>query len=206
MPVLANSSAMRSLSKSTRFYIHLLKAPLCSTERVVILAETGETIIIQCNATDGSEYFLDTENLKIIYYRTEKFPLSDFSMIVTPLKIKTRMYSPCGFDCFTDTYCIDRSLVCDRFQNCPNKVDEAHCEYSNHRPPISFRSKILLFSVLLTIITFDISSILICYFCCSVSNPNRLDAKERKMTSPSATEEGGAIVTPLLQSTKDQSN
>ncbi len=40
------------------------------------------------------------------------------------------MYSLCGFDCFTDTYCIDRSLVCDRFKNCPNNVDEAHCEYS----------------------------------------------------------------------------
>ncbi len=40
------------------------------------------------------------------------------------------MYSTCGFDCFTDTYCIDRSLVCDRFQNCPNNVDEANCEYS----------------------------------------------------------------------------
>ncbi len=40
------------------------------------------------------------------------------------------MYTPCGFDCFTDRYCIDRSLVCDRFKNCPNGVDEANCEYS----------------------------------------------------------------------------
>ncbi len=40
------------------------------------------------------------------------------------------MYSLCAFDCFTDTYCIDRSLVCDRFKNCPNNVDEAYCEYS----------------------------------------------------------------------------
>jgi hypothetical protein len=106
------------------------------------------------------------------------------------------MYSLCAFDCFTDTYCIDRSLVCDRFKNCPNNVDEAHCEYSkcffliwkfysynlidNHRPPISFRSKIILFTVLLTIISFDISSILICYFCCGISSRNRADSKERK--------------------------
>lgn len=40
------------------------------------------------------------------------------------------MYTACAFDCFSDTYCIDRSLVCDRYKNCPNNVDEANCEYS----------------------------------------------------------------------------
>lgn len=43
------------------------------------------------------------------------------------------MYSTCGFDCFSDTYCIHSSLVCDRYRNCPNNVDEAHCEYSKSR-------------------------------------------------------------------------
>ncbi len=110
------------------------------------------------------------------------------------------MYSLCGFDCFTDTYCIDRSLVCDRFQNCPNNVDEAQCDYSRfflsilffvknlisidiHRPPISFQSKVILLTVLLMMISFDVFSILICYFCCGISSRNRLDVKEQKSTS-----------------------
>jgi hypothetical protein len=40
------------------------------------------------------------------------------------------MYTSCAFDCFSDTFCIDQSLVCDRYKNCPNGVDEAHCDYS----------------------------------------------------------------------------
>lgn len=55
-----------------------------------------------------------------------------------------------------------------------------HRLLDNQRAPISFRSKIILISVLLTIISFDISSILICYFCCGISNRN---FKERKSTS-----------------------
>lgn len=54
------------------------------------------------------------------------------------------MYSLCGFDCFTDTYCIDRSLVCDRFRNCPNNVDEAHCEYSKNLFVFNFKNLILI--------------------------------------------------------------
>lgn len=42
------------------------------------------------------------------------------------------MYTTCAFDCFSDIYCIDRSLVCDRYKNCPNNVDEANCEYSKN--------------------------------------------------------------------------
>jgi hypothetical protein len=93
----------------------------------------------------------------------------------------------------------------------------------HQRPPLTFRSKIILFCVLLTIISFDISSILICYFCCGISNHNRLDVKERKSASkkywirnknysfsislaPGTIEEGGAVVTPLLQSTDPQIN
>jgi len=196
-------SVMTNLSSSTRFYFHLLKPPFCLTENVFIQSETGETIVINCNATDGSEYYLNTERIKIIYYRTVKFPISNFAMVVTPLKIKTRMYSVCGFDCFTDTYCIDRSLVCDRFKNCPNNLDEAHCDYNIHRPPISFRSKIILFTVLLIIISFDVCSILICYFCCGISNRNRTDLPERKLTIPSILEEGGAV---LLQRTNSKNN
>jgi hypothetical protein len=49
-------------------------------------------IAIDCNTTDGSEYYLNTERLTIIYYRTAKFPISKFAMIVTPLKIKTRKF------------------------------------------------------------------------------------------------------------------
>jgi hypothetical protein len=40
------------------------------------------------------------------------------------------MFSSCGFDCFTDKYCIHPSLVCDRYRNCPNHSDEGYCEYS----------------------------------------------------------------------------
>jgi hypothetical protein len=45
LPVLSNSSHMGNLSISTRFYIHLLKPPLCLTENVIIQSETGETVI-----------------------------------------------------------------------------------------------------------------------------------------------------------------
>jgi len=98
------------------------------------------------------------------------------------------MYTSCAFDCFSDTYCIDRTLVCDRYKNCPNGVDEANCEYSkyihfyfniqsfihlgHHHQPLSFQSKIILFIVLLIIISLALSSILICYFCCEVTNNN----------------------------------
>lgn len=49
--------------------------------------------------------------------------------------------------------------------------------------PLSFRAKILLFLVLLTIISFALSSILICYFCCGVTNSHNrpsLAHKDRK--------------------------
>ncbi|UJR37793.1 hypothetical protein I4U23_030484 [Adineta vaga] len=205
LPVLDNSSLVANLSISTRFYIYLLKPPTCLTETVIIEAQTGETIVIHCNATEGAEYYLDTERLTVLYYRLEKLPISKFSMVVTPLKIKTRKYSACGFDCFTDTYCIDRSLLCDRFQNCPNRVDEAYCEYSQNRPSLSFHGKVALFTVLLIMISVDISSILICYFCCGISSRNRLGLKERK-SAPTAVEEGAAPGTPLLQSTTPKDN
>ena len=44
LPVLSASSHMGNLSVSTRFYIHLLKPPLCRTENVIIQSETGETV------------------------------------------------------------------------------------------------------------------------------------------------------------------
>lgn len=111
------------------------------------------------------------------------------------------MYTTCAFDCFSDIYCIDRSLVCDRYKNCPNNVDEANCEYSKNliffkflydknefslghqHEPLSFRAKILLFLVLLTIISFALASILICYFCCGVTEAHSrssLAHRERK--------------------------
>jgi hypothetical protein len=36
---------MSNLSISTRFFIHLLKPPLCSSENVIIQSETDETVI-----------------------------------------------------------------------------------------------------------------------------------------------------------------
>ncbi|CAF0991379.1 unnamed protein product [Rotaria sp. Silwood1] len=204
-PAPRNLSQMGNIAVSTRFYIRLLKPPLCSTEDVTIISESGEKIFIDCNVTDGSEYYLDTEKLTIIYDRREKFPLSPFAMIVTPLKIKTRMFTLCGFDCFTDTYCIDRSLLCDRFQNCPNNVDEAHCEYHHNHPSLSLQAKIILLAVLLTIISFDVFSILICYFCCGISNQRHNDMKDEKRT-PTLLEEGAAVATPLLQSTISTDN
>jgi len=50
-------------------------------------------ITIDCNTKNGTEYFFDTEQLTVTYYRTEKLPLSKFSMIVTPLKMKTSILS-----------------------------------------------------------------------------------------------------------------
>ena len=44
----------------------------------------------------------------------------------------------------------------------------------NQRKPLSFRAKIILLVVLLLMITFDVSSIMICYFCCGISSRNRL--------------------------------
>ncbi|CAF2730749.1 unnamed protein product [Rotaria sp. Silwood2] len=204
LPTLRNLSHIGNLSISTRFYIRLLKPPLCLSEDVTIVSESGEKIFIDCNVTDGSEYYLDTEKLTIIYDRRQKFPLSPFSMVVTPLKIKTRMYTLCGFDCFTDTYCIDRSLLCDRFQNCPNNVDEAHCEYHHNQPALSLQAKIILLVILLMIISFDVFSILICYFCCGISNQHHHTVKDIKRT-PAILEEGAAV-TPLLQSTISNDN
>lgn len=103
---------MGNLSVSTKFYIHLLKPPLCSSENVTIKSESGEKVIwkqklisfyiliniafdlflkitIDCTANEGSEYYLDTEKLTITYDRRQKFPLSPFAMVVTPLKVKT---------------------------------------------------------------------------------------------------------------------
>lgn len=79
--------------------------------------------------------------------------------------------------------------------------------------------------MLVTIISFDVFSILICYFCCGISNQNRLDMKERKSSkkqyqthqkdiftnlilylAPTSMEEGGAVITPLLQSTDSKTN
>jgi len=47
-------------------------------------------IHINCSTKNGSEYYLDSENLQIIYSRKAKLPISKFSMIVTPMKLKTR--------------------------------------------------------------------------------------------------------------------
>ncbi|CAF4124523.1 unnamed protein product [Rotaria sp. Silwood2] len=201
LPVFQNGSLIPNLSISTRFYLHLVMQPLCLTENVTVRAESGEMITIDCNTKNGSEYYFDTEQLTIIYVRTEKLPLSKFSMIVTPLKLKTRTYTKCAFDCFSDTYCIDQSLVCDRYKNCPNNVDEAQCEYSHHHEPLSYRSKVILFFVLLIIISSAVSSILICFFCCGVSKSNHMNTaiKERRSTH-AGVEESGAVVTPLLYS------
>ncbi|CAF4437050.1 unnamed protein product [Rotaria socialis] len=195
IPVLRNSSLIHNISSSTKFYIRLLKPPLCASEYVDIHSESGEKITIDCHSKEGSEYYLDTERLKIVYDRRKKFPISPFSMLVTPLKYKTRMYSLCGFDCFTDTYCIDRSLICDRFQNCPNNnIDEAQCEYNHIPPSISSTGKIILLVVLSLIVVFDISSILVCYFCCGINSPSTHGVKNEKHNfSPEVLEEGAAV-------------
>ncbi|CAF2140510.1 unnamed protein product [Rotaria magnacalcarata] len=198
LPTFPNGSLIPDLPVSTRFYVHILAQPLCSTENVTVTSESGETILIDCRTKNGSEYFFDTELLTIKYHRSQKLPLSKFSMVVTPLKIKTRMYSKCGFDCFSDSHCIDRSLVCDRYKNCPNNVDEAYCEYSHHHEPLSLRAKLILSFVLLTIISLTVSSILICYFCCGITDNNLgMTSKERNSTH-SDTEETGIAVNPLL--------
>lgn len=199
LPMHLNGTLFPNMLISTRFYLHLLVHPLCSTENVTIQAESGETIFIDCHTPNGNEYFFDTERITIIYHRSEKLPLSKFSLVVTPMKMKTRMYSPCGFDCFSDTYCIHTSLVCDRYRNCPNNVDEAHCEYSHHHEPLSFRAKIILFVVLMTILTLAISSILICYLCCGIVHNNRLStmSKDRKQ-SRAVLEETRFASKPLL--------
>ena len=44
LPSLTNVSAMTNLSISTRFYIRLLKPPLCSTETVFIQAAHDQTV------------------------------------------------------------------------------------------------------------------------------------------------------------------
>lgn len=197
LPMFTNGTLIPDLAVSTRFYLHLLVPPLCLTENITIRADTGEKIHINCSTKNGSEYYLDSENLQIIYSRKAKLPISKFSMIVTPMKLKTRMYTTCAFDCFSDIYCIDRSLVCDRYKNCPNNVDEANCEYSHQHEPLSFRAKILLFLVLLTIISFALASILICYFCCGVTEAHSrssLAHRERKSNA----HDTGAVGTPLL--------
>jgi hypothetical protein len=40
-----NGTLIPNLSISTRFYLHLLMQPLCSTENVTIKAESGEMVI-----------------------------------------------------------------------------------------------------------------------------------------------------------------
>ena len=111
------------------------------------------------------------------------------------------MYTACGFDCFSDTHCIERSLVCDRYRNCPNGTDEANCEYSpyrvhkfiaknrhilvlgHHHEPLSFRGKVILFAILMIIVSTAVSIIFGCYFCCKVNkNNNRLSfiTRDRK--------------------------
>ncbi|CAF1130444.1 unnamed protein product [Adineta steineri] len=204
LPTAQNGSLIPNLPISTRFYLHLLAQPLCLTENITIKAGSGEMINIDCNTQNGSEYYFDTEQLTVTYYRSEKLPLSKFSMVVTPLKIKTRMYTPCNFDCFSDTYCIERSLVCDRYKNCPNGVDEANCEYGHHHEPLSFRAKVILFFVLVSVILFAICSILFCYFCCEVTNQNnRLSfiTRDRKSAHETGIEEYSGVVSPLLSST-----
>jgi len=170
--------------------------PLCLTENVTVQTGTGEMIKIDCNTKNGSEYYFDTEKITITYYRTSKLPLSKFSMIFTPLKMKTRMYTSCGFDCFSDLYCIDQSLVCDRYKNCPNNVDEANCEYSHQHEPLSFRAKIILFIVLVFIISFAVLSIIICYCYCGITNHHLIN-KERKSIHEEVEEIGG-VTSPLL--------
>jgi len=202
------SPVMSNKTFATRFYVYLMKPPTCLTEIVTIESNSGEKVVINCQSPDGSEYFFDADKLTIVYERSEKFPLSKFSMIVTPLKWKSRMYTSCGFDCFNDTYCIDRSLVCDRYRNCPNHIDEAQCDYHTQRKPMSFRSKLILLIFLLTIISFDVCSILICYFCCGVRQENRLSVSKQKNNSKSTAimlEEGAATTTPLLESNPSQS-
>lgn len=44
LPTLTNVSAMTNLSISTRFYIRLLKPPLCLTETLFIQATHGQTV------------------------------------------------------------------------------------------------------------------------------------------------------------------
>ncbi|CAF3311005.1 unnamed protein product [Rotaria socialis] len=197
LPTFPNGSLMPDLPLSTRFYVHLLAQPLCSTENVTVTSESGETTLIDCHTKNGTEYFFDTELLTIEYHRSKKLPLSKFSMVVTPLKIKTRMYSKCGFDCFSDKYCIDRSLVCDRYKNCPNNVDEAYCEYSHHHEPLSFRAKLILSFVLLTIITLTVSSILICYFCCGITDNNLGTTSKERKSLHGDREETDVAVSPL---------
>jgi hypothetical protein len=201
LPMFPNGSLIPNLSISTRFYLHLVIPPLCSIENVTIKAGSGELISIDCNTNNGSEYYFNTEHITVTYYRTSKLPISKFSMILTPLKLKTRMYTSCAFDCFSDIYCIDRTLVCDRYKNCPNGVDEANCEYSHHHQPLSFQAKILLFFVLLIIISITLSSILICYFCCEPKTNNdnhRLSFinKERKSLHTGIEETGAPLLSP----------
>ncbi|UJR08459.1 hypothetical protein I4U23_012729 [Adineta vaga] len=183
LPEYPNGTLLPNLSISTRFYLHLLAKPLCLTENVTVTAGTGEKINIDCNTPNGSEYYFDTEHLTVTYYRSSKLPLSKFSLLVTPLKIKTRMYTPCAFDCFSDTHCIERSLVCDRYKNCPNGVDEANCDYIHHHEPLSFQAKIILFFVLLTIIS-------VAFFI----------TRDRKSLHDTGFEENRAATSPLLSS------
>ncbi|CAF0902847.1 unnamed protein product [Adineta ricciae] len=204
LPEFPNGTLIPNVSISTRFYMHLLVPPLCLTENVTVIAGTEETIHINCNTPNGSEYYFDTERLTILYHRSEKLPLSKFSMIVTPLKLKTRMYTACGFDCFSDTHCIEQSLVCDRYRNCPNGVDEANCEYSHHHEPLSFRGKIILFFILMIIMSVAVSIIFGCYFCCKVNkNNNRLSfiTRDRKSIAGADFEEIRAVHSPLIPST-----
>ena len=94
-----------------------------------------------------------------------------------------------------------------------------HLFLGHQHEPLSFHAKIILFFVLLIIISFAVSSILICYFCCGITNTNRLSYldKDRKSSrkknreilflfnssshlDQAEFEETGAVATPLLSS------
>lgn len=239
LPMHLNGTLFPNMLISTRFYLHLLVHPLCSTENVTIQAESGETVRKTSLRLRSSRIFffrvrlgfyrLSHAEWKRIFFRhwtnynylSSIWKTSTFKIFscrhtdenentwefelkkIFEILVRLGMYSPCGFDCFSDTYCIHTSLVCDRYRNCPNNVDEAHCEYSSsillfhrfsivfllfssghHHEPLSFRAKIILFAVLMTILTLAVSSILICYLCCGIVHNNRLSTmtKDRKQS------------------------
>ncbi len=93
----------------------------------------------------------------------------------------------------------------------------------HHHEPLSPRSKTILFFVLVAILSFALSSIFICYFCCEITNNNNnhlsFITKHRKsginllvniyfffsslfhLVHDPGMEEIGGVVTPLLSST-----
>lgn len=177
-------------------------------------------VTINCQTSDGSEFFLDGERISIIYYRTEKFPLSNFSMIVTPLKFKTSLWFDRRFKCNEDFFLLfprnfhelrlrlfhwsllyrqksrlrSISKLSESHRRSPmrlSSVIEVSMENfqlfsfvsENQRKPLSLRSKIILMIVLSMLISFDVVSILVCYFCCGISNQNRFELIQKKRKS-----------------------